>query len=59
VDNEFCCDKFKLEFDSGRIERANGMFDVPGCCGGCTMLDEIKYCPFCGSWGASKREIAQ
>jgi hypothetical protein len=35
----------------GQIEqRDNGSWSVHGCCGGgCTVIDDMKFCPFCGT----------
>lgn len=33
----------------GIVPGNNGSWDVPGCCGGgCYILTDIKYCPWCG-----------
>ncbi len=36
---------------TGQIEQANdGSWNVNGCCGGgCYVLNDIKFCPFCGT----------
>jgi hypothetical protein len=36
---------------TGQIEQAeDGSWNVNGCCGGgCYVLNEIKFCPFCGT----------
>lgn len=36
---------------TGQIEQtSDGMWAVNGCCGGgCYVLEDIKFCPFCGA----------
>jgi hypothetical protein len=34
----------------GQIEFSGGTWNVNGCCGGgCYVLTELKFCPWCGS----------
>jgi len=47
-----CCEEFAE--NSGEpsvgIEEHGGKWSVNGCCGGgCYVLSEIKFCPFCGA----------
>lgn len=47
-----CCDQFVEMFDANQIERCDygSSWNVHGCCGGgCYVLTEIKFCPFCGA----------
>lgn len=39
------------DLPTGQIEEApDGTWNVNGCCGGgCHVLEEINFCPFCGS----------
>lgn len=43
-----CCSKFKENI--GQFEQADdGSWNVNGCCGGgCYVLSEIRFCPYCG-----------
>jgi len=50
MDNYNCCDKFKENHtnDNHGIEYRNG-WHVNGCCGGCYVLTDIIFCPYCGT----------
>lgn len=41
----------KESVPTAQIEReSDGTWNVNGCCGGgCYVLDDIKFCPFCGA----------
>lgn len=49
----FCCDEFAFFANRGPVqfEQSNdNAWNVKGCCnGGCYVLSDIKFCPFCGS----------
>lgn len=44
-----CCDRFASEGEE--FERGeSGEWHIPGCCGGgCYVVSDIKFCPFCGA----------
>jgi len=46
----YCCDKLKeMIEETAIIHDDDSSWRVPGCCGvGCDVLEDIKYCPFCG-----------
>lgn len=47
----FCCNKLKREIESGQIVLDSSMqsIHVNGCCGGgCYVLTDLWFCPFCG-----------
>ena len=46
-----CCDRMAREaFDEiGSVVFAGNHTRVFGCCLSCIVLDEIKFCPWCGS----------
>jgi hypothetical protein len=49
----FCCAEFAENTgkrDVGIEKLTDGSWCVNGCChGGCYVLQDIKYCPFCGT----------
>lgn len=61
---DFCCEEFAREVQTPkhmkRMERneEDGTWRVYGCCQNCYVLDDIKFCPFCGSRLAGKEEEA-
>jgi len=52
MEKEYCCDRFnEIIRDSGGFEmyEKDKEVHVGGCCGGgCFVLSDLKYCPFCG-----------
>lgn len=46
-----CCKKMELAIEEeGIAVESDGEVAVPGCCGGgCNVLNNIKFCPFCGT----------
>ena len=48
---KYCCDKMKDAILERNIERndENNKFDVNGCCGGCYIIYDMEFCPWCGS----------
>jgi hypothetical protein len=56
VYNEYCCEEFselanKDEYEDGAFVRmSKGQWSINGCCGGgCFVVKDIRFCPFCGS----------
>jgi len=65
VKYDFCCGQFEKEATSARTKIGGGYlypggghdaqiefsggWHVNGCCGGCYVLTDIKFCPFCGT----------
>lgn len=48
---KFCCEKFAENTgeECQGIEFVAGVWSVNGCCGGgCFVLHDLKFCPFCG-----------
>jgi len=48
----YCCNKFEVQTKMcvGKIEFLLQGWNVEGCCGGgCYVLSDIKFCPFCGT----------
>ncbi len=45
-----CCPPMVEALDMGAIDRdyTDGTWVVPGCCGGCWVLQDLVHCPFCG-----------
>ncbi len=52
MEKEYCCEEFDSNIrNSGgfEIDTTIGEVNVGGCCGGgCFVLSELKYCPYCG-----------
>jgi len=51
---KFCCDEFRKEIqdknpDGHFKQDENGTWNILGCCGGCYVITEMKFCPFCGN----------
>jgi hypothetical protein len=49
---KYCCDKFKEEVEKDRVgfEKDNaGEWNIVGCCGSCYVVNDMRYCPFCGT----------
>lgn len=55
---KYCCDKFEANTGTHNVgfekpnspREHNGLWHVNGCCGGgCYVLQNIKFCPFCGT----------
>ena len=53
--SEYCCEGFANQIDelghkSGCFEQNNkGEWNIAGCCGGgCYVIEDMKFCPFCG-----------
>lgn len=49
--NIYCCEKFKEQVEKRQIDLflSEGKCHVYGCCGGgCYVLTNIIFCPFCG-----------
>lgn len=49
---EHCCEQFKSEVRDGNIvpDERGSTWNVPGCCGGgCYVLVNLTFCPFCGA----------
>jgi hypothetical protein len=49
--SDTCCKKFEDALEDSTLERdADGSYNVNGCCGGgCYVLSEVNYCPYCGT----------
>lgn len=54
--SKYCCEKFaqeagKLQKPIAQFERQeDGTWAINGCCGGgCYVVQEMRFCPFCGS----------
>ena len=48
---KYCCDKFEKHTGTHNVgfEKPDGKWHLNGCCGGgCYVLEDIKFCPFCG-----------
>lgn len=48
---KYCCEDFRKNTGKPDVgfEYSAGGWHVNGCCGGgCYVLTDIKYCPFCG-----------
>jgi rRNA maturation endonuclease Nob1 len=44
----FCCKEFFESMKAGDFEHdTDGTWNVRGC-GGCFVLQEVRFCPFCG-----------
>lgn len=45
------CEAFKVALEHGAINKAryDRTYEVTGCCGCCTVLEFMIYCPFCGN----------
>jgi hypothetical protein len=45
-----CCKRMEAAVNEKQIEVTKQQeFDIPGCCGGgCNVISDIKFCPFCG-----------
>ncbi len=50
----YCCNDFigyTHEKSAGFEYDSNGTWNVYGCChGGCYVITDVKYCPFCGAY---------
>ncbi|MFH1505670.1 MAG: hypothetical protein ABIE94_01630 [archaeon] len=47
---KYCCEEFELKTNDtvGKFEFCEG-WNIEGCCGGgCYVVTNIKFCPFCG-----------
>jgi rRNA maturation endonuclease Nob1 len=44
-----CCDSLAIEVLRGTIELNGDRLAAVGCCGGCYVLVDMIFCPFCGS----------
>lgn len=47
----YCCGRLAEKVEDGQVEYDTNAdsWDVNGCCGGgCFVLVDLKYCPFCG-----------
>lgn len=46
---EYCCKKMiEAQKDKHIVLEDDGSITAPGCCGGCYILFDLFYCPFCG-----------
>ena len=48
---KYCCKEFTEEVNDGQFEYCEDieMWAINGCCGGqCFVVDEMRFCPFCG-----------
>ena len=48
---KYCCERFKEQVEEKQIEfyEKDRTWSVNGCCGGgCYVLSNIEFCPFCG-----------
>ena len=44
------CEALKEALEHGAIDKARDRtYEVTGCCGCCTVLEFMIYCPFCGN----------
>ena len=50
-DQKFCCDEFDELVTAAQFKRLDdGTWVVNGCCGGgCYVITDMRFCPFCGS----------
>jgi xanthine/CO dehydrogenase XdhC/CoxF family maturation factor len=47
---EPCCEALQRAMFETLIVHEDKQWNVPGCCGGgCNVLFDLKFCPFCGS----------
>lgn len=44
-----CCARLEAAIESRAIVWHGNDWAVPGCCGGCSVLSELRYCPYCGA----------
>lgn len=45
-----CCQRLKEALTERVVEEYKGKLATPGCCGGgCFVVDDMDYCPWCGS----------
>ncbi len=45
----YCCDKFDKKVKDEQFEVLFKLWAVNGCCsGGCYVVIEMKFCPYCG-----------
>jgi hypothetical protein len=55
-----CCSRFAEAVDknSGEFERDEaGRWNIGGCCGGgCYVVEDMRFCPFCGTEISPKSE---
>jgi hypothetical protein len=42
-----CCER--LEEDKEVLRQGEGKINVLGCCMHCYQLEDLKYCPYCGT----------
>jgi len=48
-DQEKTCKHLKYERITTPVEKHEESFSIDGCCGGgCYVVTEIRFCPFCG-----------
>lgn len=50
-----CCDAFGLhysltDYHIAKFEQIkDGSWNIEGCCGGCYVVQDMRYCPYCGT----------
>ena len=47
---EYCCPDFASHVHDGFAQHQDGTWHIEGCCGGgCYVVNDMAYCPFCGA----------
>lgn len=49
--NPYCCEEFQKNLDDPiTYNDLRHSWNIEGCCGGhCYVLDNVRFCPFCGA----------
>lgn len=57
---KYCCKRFKINVEREHLEMDDDKdWNINGCCGGgCYILSDIEFCPFCG-FALGKNEVSK
>jgi hypothetical protein len=45
----YCCETWETLAKANIVQKYKGLWHVVGCCEHCFVLDNLKFCPYCGT----------